>query len=135
MRSDRRSAALPLVAVFAGGAVGTGLRLAIDTWMPHPPFPVATLLINVAGSFALGLLVARVWPGASLWLRAALGPGLLGSFTTYSAFAVSLVAMGSASSWLLAAGYVAATLALGLGAMWAGLRLGGVSPSASRVRR
>jgi fluoride exporter len=59
------------------------------------------------------------------WLRAGLGVGLLGSFTTFSALAVSLVALTSLNEWMLALLYLVASIALGLGAAWAGLRLGG----------
>jgi len=125
-----------LPAVFLGGLAGTTLRLLIDLLVPHSDdgFPVSTLLINVVGAFALGLLTARLWPRASASLRALLGPGLLGSFTTYSAFAVSLVALADAAEWLLAAVHLVATIGLGLGAAWAGLRLGGAarSPAAAQ---
>ena len=107
-----------LVAVFAGGLLGTGARLAIDTLVGQP---ISTLAINVAGSFALGLLVARLWSSAAPWLRAGLGAGLLGSFTTFSAVAVTVVELGFS---LTAAAYLALTLALGLLAAWAGLRVG-----------
>ena len=115
-----------LLAVVVGGTLGTGLRLALDLVIPHADdgFPVSTLLINLSGAFALGLLVGRYWPTTRDWVKAGLGPGLLGSFTTYSAFAVSLVALASADEWMLAVGYVAATVILGFGAAWAGLRVG-----------
>jgi fluoride exporter len=119
----------------AGGLLGTGMRLTIDTLIPHTEagFPVATLLINVVGAFVLGVLVARVWNRAPAWARAGLGAGLLGSFTTFSALAVSLVAMADASKWMLAAIYLVASVVLGLIAAFAGLRLGaarrGRSPS------
>ena len=82
-----------LLAVLVGGAVGTALRLGIDTVIPHgdADFPVSTLAINTLGAFVLGVLVGRVWSTAPGWLRAGLGAGLLGSFTTFSALAVSLV--------------------------------------------
>jgi len=117
-----------LLAVFVGGLVGTLLRLLLDLWIPHgdSDFPISTLLINLVGAFSLGLLTARLWPRASAPLKALLGPGLLGSFTTFSAFAVSLVALADAAEWGLAALYLAATIVLGLVAAWAGLRAGGV---------
>lgn len=126
--------ARPLVAVAVGGVLGSGLRLAIDYAVPHgdAEFPVSTLMINVVGAFALGFLVARVWPTAAPWLRAGLGAGLLGSFTTFSAFAVSLVALTAAHELWLAAVYLVATVALGLGAAWLGLRAGTRRASADR---
>jgi CrcB protein len=115
-----------VLAVFVGGLVGTGLRLGIDALLPHQvpgTFPWSTLIINVAGSFALGLLVARVWPVAPGWLRFGLGTGLLGSFTTFSALIASLVQLSFVypAEALL---YLGASLALGLGAAWLGLRMG-----------
>lgn len=109
-----------------GGLAGTALRLGIDVAIPHTDnsFPVSTLLINTVGAFALGLLVARLWPIAPDWLRAGLGAGLLGSFTTFSAVAVSLVSLGRAGEWMLAAGYLVTTMLLGLGAAWLGIRVG-----------
>ena len=116
----------PLFAVLVGGALGTGLRLSLDLLVPHGDtgFPVSTLIINVVGAFALGLLTARVWPTARPWVRAGLGPGLLGSFTTFSAFAVSLVSLAASDQWMPGALYLVATIVLGFGAAWAGLRMG-----------
>jgi CrcB protein len=117
---------MPVVAVVLGGIVGTGLRIGLDALLPHDDaqFPWSTLLINVAGSFALGLLVARVWPTAPTWLRAGLGTGLLGSFTTFSAFAVSLVTLTRAGMGGIAVVYLAVSVVVGLAAAAAGLRLG-----------
>jgi fluoride exporter len=98
--------------------LGTALRLGLDSILHQP---LSTLLINVVGSLALGFLTARVWPTAPPWLKAGLGPGLLGSFTTFSAFAVQVVALGFSLPSLL---YVALTVALGLAAAFLGLRLG-----------
>lgn len=116
----------PLFAVLVGGAIGTGLRLGLDLAVPHGDagFPVSTLVINAVGAFTLGLLTARLWPTARPWVRAGLGPGLLGSFTTFSAFAVSLVSLAASDEWMLGALYFGATLVLGFGAAWAGLRVG-----------
>lgn len=115
-----------VLAVAAGALVGTGLRLGVDVLLPHGggQFPVGTFLVNIVGSLALGFLVARVWPTAPEWLRAGLGPGVLGSFTTFSALAVSaveLTASGDAGSAIL---YVAASLIGGIAAAATGIRLG-----------
>lgn len=118
-----------------GGLAGTALRLGIDVAIPHTDdsFPVSTLLINTIGAFTLGLLVARVWPHAPDWLRAGLGAGLLGSFTTFSAVAVSLVSLSRAEEWMLAAGYLVTTVLLGLGAAWLGIRVGSRPPALDRT--
>jgi fluoride exporter len=107
-----------LLAVALGGVLGTGARLTIDTLVHQP---ASTLAVNVVGSFTLALLVARLWSSAAPWLKAGLGAGLLGSFTTFSALAVTLVSLGF--SWG-AALYLVLSIGLGLLAAWAGLRLG-----------
>lgn len=106
-----------LLAVVVGGFAGTGLRLLVDalggiTW--------GTLAVNVVGAFALGLLVAKVWPRVPAWTRAGLGAGLLGSFTTFSALAVIVVTLPF--GWAVA--YAAASVVLGVAAAFLGLRLG-----------
>lgn len=115
-----------IIAVLVGGALGTALRLMADAALPHEPDQVAlsTLLVNTAGSFVLGVLVATVWPRVPGWARAGLGAGLLGSFTTFSALAVSVVALAESGDSLLAVLSVAVSLALGLLAAGAGLALG-----------
>lgn len=117
---------IALAAVFAGGLLGTAARLGVDALLPHPStaFPWSTLWVNTLGSFALALLVARVWPVAPLWLKAGLGAGVLGSFTTFSAVAVALVSLADAGAWGLAALFAVASVATGLGAAWAGLAVG-----------
>jgi CrcB protein len=115
-----------LLAVFLGGAVGTALRLVLDGTIVHRDnqFPVSTLIINVVGSFVLALLVSRLWPVVPAWVRAALGPGLLGGFTTFSAVMVSMVTLAASSQVLLAIVYLAVTLVLGFGAAALGLWIG-----------
>ena len=117
---------MQLLAVIVGALVGTALRLGIDRAIPHTDstFPTSTLLINVVGSFALGFLTARAWPTATPTTKAFLGPGVLGSFTTFSAVAVALVSLVVAHQLLLAAVYLAVTVVGGLLAAFAGLRLG-----------
>ncbi len=116
-----------VLAVLGGGFVGTGLRLGLDALLPHSDdgFPLSILLINVGGAFALGMLVARVWPVAPEWLRLGLGTGLLGSFTTFSAVAASVVMLASSGEPLVAVSYLALTLVCGIGAALLGLWLGG----------
>jgi len=120
-------------AVFLGGMVGTGLRLGIDQALPHvdTAFPASTLIANTVGALVLGWLVAGLWtrPGLPQWLKAAVGAGVLGSFTTYSAVMVSLVALSAAGFPALGWVYLAATLLLGFGAATLGLSLG------NRLRR
>ncbi len=124
-----RALLAPLAAALIGGVCGTGLRLLIDTLLPHSntEFPLGTLIINVVGAFALGLLVARAWSRAPEWLKAGLGVGLLGSFTTFSAVMVSLVIQTATGLWMMAAAYLLLSLGLGFAAAALGLRVGRVS--------
>ncbi|GAA2076831.1 hypothetical protein GCM10009840_09180 [Pseudolysinimonas kribbensis] len=117
---------MPILAVLLGGIIGTGLRLGLDALIPHgdAQFPLSTLVINIVGSFLLALLVARIWPIAATWLKAGLGTGLLGSFTTFSAFAVSLVTLTRSGAGWLAVVYLVLSVALGLAAAFLGLRFG-----------
>jgi len=102
----------------AGGAVGTGARLGLGMLIIDAP--VAVLVANISGALLLGILTARI-PASDL--RILLGTGMLGGFTTYSAFAVDSVELWTTSP-ALAVGYVSASLAGGLLAAWLGLRIG-----------
>ncbi|MBT2531824.1 CrcB family protein [Arthrobacter sp. ISL-48] len=118
------------LAVAAGALVGTELRYGLGLAFPNDAgdLPLATLLINVSGSFVLAALttfwIAR--PHTAFWLRAGLGPGLLGSYTTFSAVVFSvdqLARTGDHPVWIA---YLGLSLLLGLGAAAGGWRLGKV---------
>ncbi len=100
-----------LVAVALGGAMGALLRWAIGEWAPDGAgFPWTTLAINVVGSGLLGLLPALDYVRHHWTLPLFLGTGVLGGFTTLSAWSVQtreLLASGQEVTALL---YVAATL-------------------------
>ncbi|WP_349899845.1 fluoride efflux transporter FluC [Parafrigoribacterium soli] len=117
-----------VVAVLAGGMLGTGLRLLADTLLPHDTsaFPISTLVVNVVGAFVLGTLVSSVWtrPRTPNWAKAGLGAGLLGSFTTFSALVTSLLVEATHGMWWLAVVYLLASLLLGFAAAALGLRVG-----------
>ena len=130
--SRRESTAAPglpaWLAVAAGGLVGTELRYGLGLAFPEVPgaFPWATLCINVAGSFVLAALTTA-WlarPGTAFWLRAGLGPGLLGSFTTFSAVVFSVDQLARAGEHGVWTAYLGLSLVLGLGAAGLGWRLG-----------
>ena len=107
-----------LLAIFVGGAAGTVARYLIDAHNPHPPtsFPWPTLVINLSGSLAIGMLVPLTEHVASRapWARPLLVVGFLGGWTTYSTLAVEatlLVKSGDITTFLA---YVAATVLGGL---------------------
>lgn len=117
-----------LLAVALGGLIGTGLRLACDLAFPHADgeLPVETLIVNLVGAFALGWLVGGLWtrPAIPSWLKAGLGSGLIGSFTTLSAVMASLIALTREGEAWLAALYLLVSVIGGLFLAAAGLKLG-----------
>jgi CrcB protein len=116
-----------LLAIAAGGALGAVARWGLAQVLPHSPdeFPWSTLLANVVGCFALGVLMVVVierLPTSRL-VRPFVGTGLLGGFTTFSTYAVDTRGLLAAGRPALAGAYLLATLALGLVAVVAALRL------------
>jgi CrcB protein len=117
-----------LAMVAAGGVLGSLGRYAAGLALPHASgaFAWSTLLVNVTGSLAMGLLMAWVWSmeRPHPWLRPFLGVGLLGGWTTYSSFALDAHAMVAAGRGGLAAAYVVGSLVVGVAAAGAGLAAG-----------
>lgn len=104
--SGRAPSPRELVLVAAGGAAGSVLRHLVSGALPTPQgLPLGTLAVNLVGAFALAVVVT-VLPHPS---RLLLGTGLMGGFTTYSAFALETEALlGSDPAIGLA--YLAATV-------------------------
>ncbi len=116
------------LAVAAGGFLGTELRYGLGLAFPDLPgaVPWATLVINVGGSFILAALTT-IWiarPQTAFWLRAGLGPGLLGSFTTFSAVVFSVDQLARAGEHMAWAAYLALSVLLGMAAAGLGWRFG-----------
>jgi CrcB protein len=111
------------------GAIGTLLRAGCNSLalrLLGDGFPWGTLIVNIVGSFAFGAIVTLARGGS--WRadhEVILLVGLLGGFSTYSSFAFQSVEMLSTGRAALAVAYVAASVLLGLGAAWAGMRLCG----------
>jgi CrcB protein len=117
-----------LFLVMLGGAVGAGARhlvgrAALAIW--GPGFPVGTLAVNVIGGFAMGLLAGWLATRASgdEALRYLLGVGVLGGFTTFSAFSLETVLMIERGELMAASFYMLASVALSIGALFAGLQV------------
>ena len=121
--SPARLRGTDLLLVAAGGAAGALLRHAVDVAAPHDLFPWPTLVINVVGAFALGLLPALDVVRRSRRVATALGPGLLGGFTTVSAWAGQVRELAGSGHAAVAGAYLAVTLAAGLGAASLGRRV------------
>lgn len=111
------------LAVAVGGALGALVRWGVGEVLPPTVgagLPWATLVVNVVGAFLLGVLIARQ---PSTLIRAGLGTGALGAFTTYSAFAVETVELANGRP-LAALVHVVVMLVLGLAAARVGLTAG-----------
>jgi len=116
--------------VFAGGGMGAVLRhqvgRALTGWLgpaAMTAFPWATLAVNVSGSLAMGLLagwLARFGAGGEHW-RLFLGVGLLGGFTTFSAFSLELMLLIERGQAGTAFAYAAVSVLAGLTGLYLGL--------------
>lgn len=111
-----------IASIGLGSGLGGIARYVISAWLTRGLFPLGTLTVNVVGSFLLGLLLfthaATGW--ADETTLAALGTGVLGGFTTMSAFSQETVALVGRGEATLALAYVGATLVLCLAAAWVG---------------
>ena len=119
------------LAVAAGGALGSVARFwlaAAVTALTGPRFPWGTLLINVLGSFVIGLVAAVTLTPARVGmhpdLRIFLMVGVCGGFTTFSAFSLQTFELLQSGEAWPAAGYMLGSVALCLGAVWGGWLLG-----------
>ena len=122
------SGVAPFLMLGLAGATGAAARFALSEWATKRwpgTFPLATLLINVTGAFALGLLIAVGGAGSALAQeRLLLGTGFLGGYTTFSTLSYdthSLYRSGqSRAAWLNVLG----SLAIGLAAAALGIAIG-----------
>ena len=115
-----------LLAVSAGGMLGSLARYAVGLAWPveSGALPWSTLGVNLLGALLLGLLVGTLEVRPRPLLRAGLGAGFLGGFTTFSALEGELHALASAGGVEVAGAYAAASLLAGPLAALVGLRLG-----------
>ncbi|MEO8677608.1 MAG: fluoride efflux transporter CrcB [Vicinamibacterales bacterium] len=120
---------MPFLLVGIGGFIGANARFVVARMvgaMFETRFPLGTFLINVSGSFLLGVLgtviAQRVFPSSEA-MRLALGVGFLGAFTTFSTFEFETHALIDDGSWLTATANMFASLFLGLLAVRAGIVL------------
>jgi CrcB protein len=120
------------LAAAAGGALGAGARFLVNVAFAQllgPAFPWATLTVNVVGSFLMGLVVgfSSLLLGGSAVFRTFLATGILGGFTTFSAFSLDAVELFERRQPALAGVYIAASVAISIAALWAGLTAAKVS--------
>jgi CrcB protein len=120
---------LHLLAVGAGGFIGSVLRFLVymgyQRFLPQLGLPLGTLTVNVLGCLAIGYIGGLVElknsfdPATRLFLIA----GLLGGFTTFSAYAFEALTLGQYGMYAKAGGLLLAQVVLGFGAAWLGFQL------------
>jgi CrcB protein len=117
-----------LLLVATGGALGSMLRYGVGRWaiaLMGPGFPFGTFVVNILGGLLMGMLagwLARGGDGGEE-LRLLLGVGVLGGFTTFSAFSLELYNMITRSEVALAAAYAMSSVAGSVLAVLAGVWL------------
>ena len=114
--------------VFLGAGIGGALRHGVNVFSARQfglAFPVGTMIVNIVGSFLMGALAG--WfafrPGTDQHVRLFLTTGILGGFTTLSAFSLDAALLIERHDYALAAGYVAGSVGLSIAALFIGLAL------------
>ena len=117
------------LSVAAGGAIGASLRFLVVRWAGHVlglAFPYGTLIVNVAGSLVMGVAAVMMmerFPGSWGRFSPFLMTGILGGFTTFSAFSLDALFLIERGRNLAAASYIGGSVALSVLGLWAGLTL------------
>jgi len=121
--------------VFLGAGIGGALRHGMNVWAARAfgfGFPFGTLIVNILGSFLIGLLAGFFAYRAGLvpqHVRLFLTTGVLGGFTTFSAFSLDAALLIERHAYAMAAAYILGTVVVSLVALFLGLALfNGVKP-------
>jgi CrcB protein len=118
---------VPVLQVAFGGAIGAVLRyltgIGLVRLFGHTPLPLGVLTVNVLGSFAMGLFIAVAAHRGLTHLSPLVATGILGGFTTFSAFSLEAVTLYERGAVGLAALYVMANVTLSITALFAGMAL------------
>ena len=119
--------------VFLGAGIGGALRHGVNVAAVRLfgyGFPFGTLIVNVVGSFVMGLLAGyfAFRPGIPQHMRLFLTTGILGGFTTFSAFSLDTALLVERHSYGIAAGYAVGSVAASVSALFFGLAMFRGSP-------
>ena len=114
--------------VFLGAGIGGALRHGVNVGAARLfgyGFPLGTLIVNIAGSFLMGVLAGYFLfrPGVPQHVRLFLTTGILGGFTTFSAFSLDTALLIERHAYWLAAAYVAGSVAASVIALFAGMSI------------
>ena len=121
-----------LLLVVVGGGIGAGIRHLTNIGalrLVGPNYPWGTMVINIVGSFAMGLFIATLMRrGGSDQLRLFVATGIFGGFTTFSAFSLDFATLWERGSALPALGYALASVIGAIVALFLGLWLARAVP-------
>src|SRR6476620_336050 len=114
--------------VFLGAGIGGALRHGVNVGSARLfgyGFPYGTMIVNIVGSFLMGVLAGyfAFRPGINQHLRLFLTTGILGGFTTFSAFSLDTALLIERHSYGAAAGYMAGSVAASVAALFLGLAM------------
>lgn len=109
-----------------GGALGAIARFGAQNWIGSLPngFPMATLLVNIVGSIAMGVLIgilAKTAPQYHNEIRLFVAVGVFGGFTTFSSFSLDTITLIERGDIILAAIYIIGSVLLSLAGLWVGM--------------
>lgn len=120
-----------ILVVALGGAIGSVARYLLSTWVMQRAtdwrFPIGTFLVNLVGCLVIGVLAGLVLKNNlfTTETRLFLFTGIVGGFTTFSAFELETFTLLRNGEVLVAGGYILLSVALGLLALWLGFSLTG----------
>lgn len=119
-----------VASLFIAGAIGAPARYLVDGLVQYRTpgvFPFGTLVVNISGSFVLGIITGlALYHGLAPLPHAAIGTGFCGAYTTFSTFSYETIRLVEEGSVRLAATNVAVSIAVGLAAAGLGLWVTGV---------
>ena len=132
-RIVEKSAVMNAIAIAVGAAIGANLRYSLSVWAAQrwgASFPYGTLIVNVIGSFAIGvvLVLATTRLNLSDPARLLIVTGLLGGFTTFSSLSFETYSLITNGSWLAAGIYVISSFGLGIASVFLGAGIARLLP-------